>query len=375
MHVLEAGYEPGRPCVLLLHGFPELAYSWRKVMLPLAAAGYHVIAPDQRGYGRTTGWDADYDGDLAPVPHAQPGARRAGAASPRSGIGSVAAVIGHDFGSPVAAWCALARPDVFRSVALMSAPFGGPPRSAAGRAASAIGADIHDDAGGAALGRASTTSGTTRRARPNDNMWHAPQGLHAFLRAYYHYKSADWPGNKPHPLAALDARTSWPKLPTLLRHGPRQGHGRDGGARHAVAERDRRLPWLTDAELAVYAAEYARTGFQGGLSGIAAARSGRVSTRSCALFAGRTIDVPVVFIAGASDWGIYQTPGRASSACSDEACTRHARRAPGRRRRPLGAAGAAGAGQRAAAGVPAGFLSCGPADRLRATPAGIPETC
>src|SRR5215469_13290534 len=50
IHMLEAGYEtPGRPAVLLLHGFPELAYSWRKVMPPLAAAGYHVIAPDQRG--------------------------------------------------------------------------------------------------------------------------------------------------------------------------------------------------------------------------------------------------------------------------------------------------------------------------------------
>ena len=67
MHVLEAGFEDeSRPCVLLLHGFPELAYSWRKVMVPLAAAGFHVVAPDQRGYGRTTGWYADYDGDLAP---------------------------------------------------------------------------------------------------------------------------------------------------------------------------------------------------------------------------------------------------------------------------------------------------------------------
>src|SRR5712671_5448500 len=46
VHILEAGYEtPGRPAVLLLHGFPELAYSWRKVMPSLAAAGYHVIAP------------------------------------------------------------------------------------------------------------------------------------------------------------------------------------------------------------------------------------------------------------------------------------------------------------------------------------------
>ena len=83
MHVLEAGFEtPGRPCLLLLHGFPELAYSWRKVMLALAAAGYHVIAPDQRGYGRTTGWDADYDGDLASFRLTQPGARRA-----RAGVG------------------------------------------------------------------------------------------------------------------------------------------------------------------------------------------------------------------------------------------------------------------------------------------------
>jgi len=56
MHVLEAGFEvPGRPAVLLLHGFPELAYSWRKVIVPIASAGFHVIAPDLRGYGRTSG--------------------------------------------------------------------------------------------------------------------------------------------------------------------------------------------------------------------------------------------------------------------------------------------------------------------------------
>ena len=67
VHMLEAGYETaGRPAVLLLHGFPELAYSWRKVMLPLGAAGYHVIAPDQRGYERTTGWDDSYDADPDP---------------------------------------------------------------------------------------------------------------------------------------------------------------------------------------------------------------------------------------------------------------------------------------------------------------------
>src|SRR5256885_1405590 len=65
IHVLEAGAGKGRPAVLLLHGFPELAYSWRKVLPALAAAGYHAIAPDQRGYGRTTGWSKDYDADLS----------------------------------------------------------------------------------------------------------------------------------------------------------------------------------------------------------------------------------------------------------------------------------------------------------------------
>ncbi len=50
MHVLEAGYEEdNRPGILLLHGFPELAYSWRKVMVPLAEAGYHVMAPESAG--------------------------------------------------------------------------------------------------------------------------------------------------------------------------------------------------------------------------------------------------------------------------------------------------------------------------------------
>ncbi|KAK5002032.1 hypothetical protein LTR28_011910, partial [Elasticomyces elasticus] len=59
-HILEAGTpESGttRPLVLLCHGFPEIAYSWRHIIPSLASAGYHVVAPDQRGYGRTTGWD------------------------------------------------------------------------------------------------------------------------------------------------------------------------------------------------------------------------------------------------------------------------------------------------------------------------------
>ena len=67
MHILEAGFEePGRPLILLMHGYPELAFSWRKNLLPLAAAGYHVVAPDHRGYGRSGGADVTFDDSLWP---------------------------------------------------------------------------------------------------------------------------------------------------------------------------------------------------------------------------------------------------------------------------------------------------------------------
>ena len=170
MHVLEAGFETkGRPCVLLLHGFPELAFSWRKVMPALAAAGYHVIAPDQRGYGRTTGWDANYDGDLASFRLLNLVRDALGLVS-AFGYRHVDAVVGHDFGSSVAAWCALVRPDVFRSVVLMSAPFAGPPplpfntvdkrRRGRSRKTPCI-ANLRR-----CRVRASIINGTTRRARP-----------------------------------------------------------------------------------------------------------------------------------------------------------------------------------------------------------------
>src|SRR5437762_14361109 len=127
VNMLEAGFErPGRPAVLLLHGFPELAYSWRKVMVPLAAAGYHVIAPDQRGFGRTTGWDNSYDADPDPFRILN---------MVRDSIGlvyalghrTVAMVVGHDAGAPVASWAALIRPDIFCAVTILSSPFEGAP--------------------------------------------------------------------------------------------------------------------------------------------------------------------------------------------------------------------------------------------------------
>jgi pimeloyl-ACP methyl ester carboxylesterase len=322
MHLLEAGFETqNRPCVLLLHGFPELAYSWRKVMLPLAAAGFHVIAPDQRGYGRTTGWDGTYDGDLDAF-RVLNLVRDALGLVLALGHHTVAAVIGHDFGSPVAAWCALIRPDVFRSVVLMSAPFAGPPAlpfntAQAGAAAPATTENIH--AALAALPRPRMHYQwyySTREA--NANMHACPQGVHAFLRAYYHMKSADWQSNTPFPLQAWRA-DELAKMPTYYIMDLGQGMAEIVAPEMPSAADIAACTWLPEEELAVYSTEYSRTGFQGGLQWYRCFTGGKDSLE-LQLFSGRTIDVPAMFIAGKSDWGVYQRPGNFER-MQNHACT------------------------------------------------------
>jgi pimeloyl-ACP methyl ester carboxylesterase len=315
LHVLEAG-DAGRPCVLLLHGFPELAYSWRKLMPSLADAGYHVLAPDQRGYGRTTGWDADYDADLRPFGLLNL-AQDALALVAALGHRKVAAVVGHDFGAPVAAWCALWRPDVFRALVLMSAPFGGPPQVSDGGEPLPQ-SDIHTAL--AALPRPRKHYQEYYRTRQaNAEMWHCAQGVHDFLRAYYHMKSADWPGNRPVELQDWRA-DELARMPTYYVMDRDQGMADTVAAHMPTRAQVAGCEWLTQAELAVYAAEYERTGFQGGLQWY------RCSTHPPCVaelqrHAGRTIDVPACFIAGASDWGVYQKPGELQR-MHRSACTR-----------------------------------------------------
>jgi pimeloyl-ACP methyl ester carboxylesterase len=322
MHVLEAGFETrGRPCILLLHGFPELAYSWRKVMPALAGAGYHVIAPDQRGYGRTTGWDPGYDGDLASFRLLNLVRDALGLVS-AFGYRAVDAVVGHDFGSSVAAWCALVRPDVFRSVALMSAPFAGPPPLPF-NTADATPKPKNDDPVHRELAAPPRPRKhyqwyySTREA--NADMHRAPQGVHDFLRAYYHHKSADWKGNRPYPLQSWSA-AELAKLPTYYVMDLASNMAETVAVEMPSAAETAANQWLPDRELAFYSAEYTRTGFQGGLQWYRCGTSG-VFAPELQTFSGRTIDVPSCFISGKQDWGTYQRPG-VYEAMQASACTR-----------------------------------------------------
>lgn len=297
VHVLEGGYEtPGQPLALLLHGFPDLAYGWRHLIPHLAGAGYHVVAPDQRGFGRTTGWVNSYDTPLAPFSLLNLMRDALGLVS-ALGYQRTAMLVGHDLGSPVAAYCALARPDVFPSVVLMSAPFPGPPplqpSSKAGEVAAAL----------AALDpprKHYQQYLSTREA--NDDLSHPPQGLHAFLRAFFYIKSADWPGNQPHPLKAFTAEE-------LAQMPPYYVMDRAKTMSETVAPfQASAAAWLTDPELGVYVEEYGRTGFQGALQAYRVFSDPDLNAE-LRQFSGKTIDVPSLFIGGKSDWGTYAAPG------------------------------------------------------------------
>ena len=311
VHVLETGYEtPNRPVLLLLHGFPELAYSWRKVMVPLAEAGYHVLAPDLRGYGRTTGWSSDYDTDLTPFRMLNKVRDAIGLIS-AFGYRYIDAVIGHDFGSPLAAWCAVTRPDIFRSVVMMSAPFGGTPSipfdTISNPALESIsGPSIYDDLANLPRPRKHYQRYYNTRGA-NESMWYAEQGLSNFIRAYYHHKSADWKDNRPYRLAARTA-VEWAKMPTYYIMNLNESMAETVARVMPTTSEINVNTWLTEAELVVYTVEYGRTSFQGGLNSYRMGASG-IGNAEMQLYAGKTIDQPSMFISGASDWGTYQNPG------------------------------------------------------------------
>ncbi len=314
MHVLEAGFETtGRQCVLLLHGFPELAYSWRKVMLPLAAAGFYVIAPDRRGYGRTSGWDVNYDDDISPF-NTLNQIKDMEELVLSFGYSSVAAVIGHDQGAPIASWASLVRPDIFRSVVMMSSPFAGAPRTpffvtdrAQPNAAVSAPVDLIDK-DLAAMNPPRKYYQKYYTTRPaNEDIWHPPQGIHAFLRAYYHMKSADWKQNAPFPLKERTAN-EWAKLPRYYVMDLDKNMAETVASEMPSAAAIAACKWLPENELKVYSSEFGRTGFQGGLNGYRVRWSIK-DPAELRLFYGRSIDVPSLFISGKSDWAVFQTPG------------------------------------------------------------------
>ncbi|PQE15619.1 epoxide hydrolase protein [Rutstroemia sp. NJR-2017a BBW] len=323
-HILSAG-NPKHPLILCLHGFPELAYSWRKIMPAIAAEGYHVIAYDQRGYGRTTGWDTRGFSavDLNTFTFTKL-IRDAVILVYALGYHEVACVIGHDFGAVGASMCGLMRPDLFKSVVTMSHPFKGAPvlpSKATNPHPPSAQKDIHEALACLPEPRKhykwyySTASAASDMINPRVN-------LHEFLRGYFHLKSADWDGNKPHSLEEWSA-SELEKLPYYyvmpLKSSMPEAVAIDMKSEDSFKVRELGSRWLTDEDLDVYVKEFERNGFQGALNWY------RVSTdpglmKDVELFAGRKLDVPYLFISGKQDWGTFQEPGVVDK--QKEVCTK-----------------------------------------------------
>lgn len=253
IHVAEAG---DGPLVLLCHGFPESWYSWRWQLRALAEAGYRAVAPDMRGYGRTDRPEAieaytllHLVGDMVALVPAL-GAKDA-------------VIVGHDWGAPVAWTAALLRPDVFRAVAGLSVPF---------------------------LRRG---LGLTTAMMPRTD-------TAQFYMLYFQEPGVAEAEFERDPRATLRALLFGGSgdAPPRQNDGPRGMVPRDGGFLSRRAAPDRLPAWLTEADVDVYAAEFARTGFRGGLNWY---RNIDLDFALMAPFDRLKVTVPALYIAGDRD--------------------------------------------------------------------------
>ncbi|MUL84128.1 alpha/beta hydrolase [Mycobacterium sp. CBMA247] len=252
LKVTEAG-ERGNPVVVLAHGFPELAYSWRHQIPALAAAGYHVLAPDQRGYGgssRPEGIDAYNIVELT-----------ADISGLLDDVGAEQAVlVGHDWGSPVVTTFPLFFPDRVSAVVAMSVP------------------------------------PVPRASAPPTQIWRKMIGDNFFYILYFQE-----PGVADAALGA-DPRESLRRMITL-----------EGISAPPEALTDRPLPplpdWITPDEFERYVTAFTETGFTGPLNWYRNFdRNWELTDPSSEAITAQTITVPTLFLGGTADPVLSFTP-------------------------------------------------------------------
>lgn len=262
MHIAEKG---SGPLVLMCHGFPESWYSWRHQIDALAAAGFHAVVPDMRGYGQTEqpGAIDQYTllhlvGDMVGVLDA---------------LGTDTAVIaGHDWGAPVAWHAALLRPDRFRAVIGLSVPYRPRgkvrPTSVMPQTDDAVFYQLHFQTPGVAEAELEQDVATSVRGILLRISGEAPASAGGF--SMVPRKAGMAPRTRESSLAPL------PK-------------------------------WLTEEDLAFYTGEFARTGFRGGLNWY---RNIDRNWEMLAPFAGARVTVPALYVAGERDL-VLAFPGAA----------------------------------------------------------------
>jgi pimeloyl-ACP methyl ester carboxylesterase len=260
MRIAEAGEGP---LVVLCHGFPELSYSWRHQLAALADAGYHAVAPDQRGYGETTRPEAVEEYDIVHLTDDVLGLLDV--------LGQERAVlVGHDWGAPVVWHLALRAPERVRGVVGMSVPY------------------------------------IPRSQRPPTEIWR-----NVFTDTWFYILYFQEPGVADADLGRDPATTMRRFLCAISGDASMEDMTSMSGARDGRGMVDR-LPepdglpdWLTQADLDHYSSTFARTGYTGGLNWY---RNFDRNWELTADYAGARVEVPALFIAGARDPVLLMVP-------------------------------------------------------------------
>jgi pimeloyl-ACP methyl ester carboxylesterase len=258
MRIAHAG---AGPLVLLLHGFPESWYSWRHQLPALAMAGFRVVAPDQRGYGGTEAPPTVESYDMLHLVDDAVGLLDT--------LGEEqAVVVGHDWGAPVAWHCALLHPERFRAVAALSVPYVG------------------------------------RSPLPPLEMFRMMAGEHFFYILYFQE-----PGVAEQELEA-DVRATMRRFlyaasgdvtePLDFWRKPKNAKFLDG-----LPDPRKLPPWLSEADLDYFTAEFHRTGFRGGLNWY---RNIDRNWTLTAKLADAKVIQPALFIAGERDGVLAMIP-------------------------------------------------------------------
>jgi pimeloyl-ACP methyl ester carboxylesterase len=259
MHIAEAGQGP---LVLLLHGFPESWYSWRHQLSALAQAGYHAVAPDQRGYGQTDR-PAEIEkytqlhlvGDIIGLLDALEEEQ--------------AVIAGHDWGAPVAWNTALMRPDRVRGVVGISVPYiPRGPVSFLSAMRSLLGEGFY----------------MVYFQQPGIAEKELERDVRTTMRKFLSSTSDDAPVN---------TEAAQPVVP--------QG----GGILDIIHSPQTLPPWLTEQDIDYYTSEFERTGFSGGLNWY---RTIEKSWELMAAWTGALVHSPALYIAGERD-SVVNIPG------------------------------------------------------------------
>jgi pimeloyl-ACP methyl ester carboxylesterase len=254
LRVVEAG-DRGAPVVVLAHGFPELAYSWRHQIPALVQAGYHVLAPDQRGYGGSSRPDAIDAYNIRELTTDIVGLL--------DDIGAEQAVwVGHDWGAPVVWHAPLLHPDRVAAVAALSVP------------------------------------ATPRSKTPPTQAWRKTFGENFFYILYFQepgIADAELNGDPARAIRRLmgGLRTSADKAAGMRMVAP----GPEGFI-DRLPEPDALPEWISQDELDHYITEFSRTGFTGGLNWY---RNFDRNWELTAELADMKISVPCLFIGGTAD--------------------------------------------------------------------------